>query len=142
MREAYEILWSNANDTSAWAINVGDEKKRDRHNKGQNREQHAHPPMRAVADKQAAADGKNYHQTPSSNWKAVPPRRLRVSLPVQDIIHARNDKSDRRGGPRRGGSLDGRPHLDLELCRLVVDVFKLARITDRIEHQPLIKIFC
>jgi hypothetical protein len=56
------------NDTSAWAINVSYEKERDRYDERQDRKQQAHFPMRAVANKQAAANGKSYHQTPNPNW--------------------------------------------------------------------------
>jgi hypothetical protein len=135
-------LWEHANDTSAWAINVSYEKERNRYNERQDRKQQARLPMRTIANKQAAANGKSDHETPNPNWKAVPPRSLRVSLPVQDIVHPPNGESDRRGWSRRSGTLDGEPHFGLEFRRLAVDLFKLVRIVDRIKQQPLIKILC
>src|SRR5205814_10137811 len=96
LRQACQVLWKHANDTCTWAINLGYEKERDRYIKRQYRKQQARLPMRLVSNYQVAADSESYHQSPSPKPNAIPPSSLRISLPVQDIVHPQNSEGDRR----------------------------------------------
>jgi len=73
------VLWIDANNASAWAVNVSDEKERNRDQERQKRNNRTGLSPCAVADQQTAADSKSDHQTPCPYRNAVTPSCLRVA---------------------------------------------------------------
>jgi len=129
-------------EASAGCVDVGDEEEGDGDEEGQDDEDGAIEARAAsaVSDEGIAADGDGDHETPGGGWDAVPPGGLGIALGVEDIVHAGNREGHDGGGLGQGGSLNGGPHLGLELGGLGVDCLEVGLIAGAVEVDAEVEV--
>ncbi len=132
----------HADHSGARAVDVGDEKERDRHDERQNHKQEGARCQlaRAVAQQNVAEDRDRSHQGPGGNRDSIVPGRLRIALRVQHVVHARDRQRDDGVRLRRARCADRRPQIGLQLAGLCADLPKLPSIAGHVEQDSLIDV--